>query len=140
MVVVGKRVKASVTGSSILLEWLGEGGVPVSQDQAEERAMVCKHGGEEGKPCPKNWHGDWWSRITKEVALAVMETRRTKFHLDLHISNEDLLGTCRVCLCDLQTKPWVPLKHIINHTSDEVWKELPPHCWIKTEATREHLK
>lgn len=131
-----KRLRAAAVGIATLKDWLGEGGVPVPSETAERRAMVCKHGLPDLKPCPKNWtRGDWWTRVSAFVATAVMNERRAKAQLELRVTHEEMLGTCDVCLCHLPTKIWIPIEVILHRTSEEVWNQLPPHCWIKREGS-----
>lgn len=128
-----KRIKSWYAGSNTLIDWLGHGGKPVAQELAEKRADVCR-------TCPKNVQGDWWDRVTAEVAVRVLDQRREKEKLCLRLPRETELGTCDVCLCHLPVKSYVPIEHIIQHTSDEVWNQLPPHCWIKHEGSGLRLK
>lgn len=119
-------VKHSVNGWRILRDWLGEGGLPVTPQLAEQRAEVCVQ-------CPKNVRSDWLTRVSGAVAKAVLEQRRAKTALAITVPQESELGTCDVCLCNLALKVHVPLPHIIKHTSHQVWSELPTNCWIKRE-------
>lgn len=133
--VAGKRLHAAAVGAATMAEWVGAGREPVSLEVAERRAMVCKHGAGDAKPCPHNWRGDWWTRVTAEVAATVMTQRAEKMRRHLMISNEQLLGTCDVCLCHLPVKCLVPIEHILHNTTDHIWNQLPPFCWIKHEGS-----
>ena len=120
------RAQAFWSGKAILEDWLGEGGVPVPREQAESRAATCV-------ACPKNWEGDWWTLVSREVVHVVLERKRAKEAMKLETSRDVQLHFCRVCLCDLPTKVHVPMKHIAKHTSEDVWKDLPSNCWMLRE-------
>ena len=139
---MGDRIHSALTGIATLRDWLGEDGEPVATEVAESRSSVCRHGGPDGKPCPFNYAGDWWDMVSAEVAISVLNQRAEKARLQIKLHDEVNLGTCKVCLCHLPVKCLVPIEHIIKHTTDEVWNELPPHCWIKAEgsAIRQTLK
>lgn len=119
--------KHTATGALILKDWLGAGGIPVPEDKAIDRSQACFE-------CPKNWRGDWRTKVTGAVAEKVLEQRRMKLQLDLTVPNEEQLGTCDVCLCHLPLKVWVPLLHILAHTSKELMADFPSNCWIPLEA------
>ena len=120
------RLQAAGVGINTLLDWLGEGGVPVAQFHADERAAVCEI-------CPKNKPGNWWDKLGREVVQVVIAQRRAKEALDLHLKCEPDLHFCEVCHCDLKTKPWVPFSHIAARTKDKTWQELPDWCWLNKE-------
>jgi hypothetical protein len=123
------RLQAAGVGVATLKDWLGVGGVPVVQDQAEQRASVCK-------TCPKNKPGNWWDWISREVAHVILSFRRAKAALNLRVKCEEDLHFCEVCHCDLKTKVWVPMERIAKHTSEKVWSELPSWCWLQADKPK----
>lgn len=113
-----------------LLEWLGDGGVPVNGALANERALVCV-------ACPGNRKGDWRNLLTAPAAAAVLRYLRWKDGWSLSTPFDSDLGVCRGCLCQLQLKVHVPLPCIAEGTSGETRGKLAalnPACWIITEA------
>lgn len=123
------RLQAAGVGIATLKDWLGDGGVPVSQGHAEERALVCEI-------CPKNKPGNWWDWIAREVVQVVLSQRRAKAALELRVQCEEDLHFCDVCHCDLKTKVFVPFDHIAKRTKEETWKALPDHCWMLAEKPK----
>lgn len=117
------HVAGSIRGSAALIEWLGEGGKPVSQSVADERARTCS-------TCPKN-SSTWNFRST--IAQAIKRHSEVKHSLSLKTGLDDKLGTCTACECPLKLKIWVPLAHITNHMTSSVEADLHPDCWITAE-------
>lgn len=116
---------------NVLLEWLGSGGKPVPKEQAEKRSVYCL-------TCPKNVAPLWWEKMTKDPIAQAMKTQlELKHSMDMSVSNEDKLGICRVCGCCLPLKVFVSLKHIQEHTPDDVMKSFPAWCWIKLELSEQ---
>lgn len=113
-------------GKETLKEWIGEGGKPVLDSLAENRARICT-------TCPKNVQGDILDSLTGSVAKLLKSQVEAKNHLSLKVPDEDNLGTCEVCGCKLGLKVWVPLSHIKNHMPTEEVAELPMNCWIRQE-------
>lgn len=124
-------VKRIAGGARILSDWLGNGGIPVSQQEAQSRADCCLFG-KNGAKCPKNTQGGFaLSKITKSIADAIHEQLKVKHDLELMVNGEENLHTCSVCLCNLPLKMWTPKDLILKHTSQEVMSELPEWCWMK---------
>lgn len=122
-------VKALAGGGMILSDWLGEGGVPVPVQQAQARANVCLS-------CPHNTKGGFLvSKITKPIAMAIHSQLKLKHDMALKLEGEENLQTCNICICNLRLKPWVPTKHLMEHTSEEVLNEFPEECWVKKELS-----
>lgn len=119
---------------SVLIDWLGEGGIPVSKDMAEHRASICISGFDGGKPCPRNRSPKWWEFAKEPIAEAILGTLEAKNAMDLHVSVEDDLHMCDVCGCCLPLKVWVPIHHVIKHSTEAQLAEFPAHCWIKKET------
>jgi len=120
---VTKRVAAGV---GVLLDWLGESAKPVDQALAEHRATVCA-------TCPQNGKGGLMEYFTGKAADKIKKQIEIKNDLALKTSHDADLGTCLACLCKLDLKCHVPLKHILAHTSEDVKKKLDPRCWILHE-------
>ena len=121
------EIRATASGAATLNDWLGEGGVPVADWQAEARAETCEQ-------CPLNREPFWWEHAKNKIAETVKERLVTKNKMDLRVSNEDDLGICKPCGCVLPLKVWVPIKHIRDHTSPEVFEALPQtNCWLRAE-------
>lgn len=116
-----------LAGGKLFIDWLGEGGVPVIPELANQRAAVCA-------TCPKNTPGDWTQYFTDPVVAAVK--RQIEFRNDLKLSttNDEKLGTCQACLCVLTLKVHTPIQHIVKHMPPEVKKELVPQCWVLAEG------
>lgn len=123
------EVKKTAAGARILGDWLGAGMEPVASSLAESRAAICLE-------CPKNVRGNWRTMVTGAVAEAVKEQAEMKGRIELATPQDHELGTCGVCLCHLPLKVWVPLSHIAEHTSEQVWSELPEWCWMRKESGR----
>ncbi len=119
-------VKSMAAGASLYVDWLGQGGKPVAHSLAESRASVCV-------TCPNNQPGDWKTFFTEQAAALILKTLELKNDMDLSTSVDEKLGLCRVCLCPLKSKAWVPLSHVKAHTSATVLANLPSPCWIKDE-------
>ena len=121
-----------VAGLALLKDWIGEGGIPVSQDHAELRANICVFG-IGGRRCPKNVEKGWWDRIKSVIANTIKMQLEMKNHLNLHVKQEDDLWMCACCGCALPTKVWVPTKHLKEHTDPEKFKAAPSMCWVRQE-------
>lgn len=120
------EIKADVKGGRILKDWFGDGGIPVAQVDAERRAMTCIC-------CKENQPGGWWENAKGRVARAIREQIEMKNQLSLRVQDEESLGTCRVCLCNLPLKVHVPIQYILEHTDDETMNAFPAACWIKNK-------
>lgn len=107
-----------------ITSWLGNGATPVDKDLAQARANVCLN-------CIMN-------RKSNPVVSAAMTPLRAvvqiKNEMKLRVDGEKKLGECSVCKCDLKTKIWVPLEHILGPMNYEEINELPDWCWIKVAS------
>jgi hypothetical protein len=121
---MARRVLAMANGAKTLARWIGEGHQPVDSKLANHRSGVCE-------TCPFNIPGDWFDRVTGAIADMVREEVTAKSAMDLRVQNEDKLGTCHACGCNLRLKVWVPLSVIMGRTSKEEFEELSPNCWIR---------
>lgn len=117
------EIGRDVTGAAILAEWLGAKGEPVTAHLAEKRAKICLN-------CPKNKPGNWWDRNVKDpIANAIRRHVGVKNKLGLTVEREALLGTCKVCGCNLPLAVWVPVVHILHQSPPEELAKFPGWCW-----------
>lgn len=123
--VVGAGVK-TVAGVQTYLDWLGEGGQPVTKKLATERGAICLQ-------CPQNKKGDWKTFFTEQVSSGIMKMFGMIHDLKLETQHDEKLGVCDICLCPLKAKVWAPLTHIKRNIPEKVLFELPGFCWIKKE-------
>ncbi len=120
-------------GARILVEWFGDGAVPVPISLAQARANVCLRGGPDGKRCPKNKEGHHWLNLTADAVRAIAEQMQQKDAMKLRVAGEDGLFACAVCRCPLKLKVHVPLATILEHTDEETRNDFPAYCWLVTE-------
>ncbi len=125
------EIKADVTGAAILKDWLGEGGEPVLSRRAECRSYICLY-------CPENKKGNWWDQLKTELANLIRAQLEIKNKLELRVPEEEHLGTCATCFCNLPLKVWCPIKHIAKHTKPETLARFPGACWQKNEIEHYH--
>ena len=112
------RLRQTATGARILAEWLGDGGVPVERQLAQDRIDTCNR-------CLHNKPTDARS-ITKAVAEAILEQEQARNDMAMFLHGEGLAGVCDVCGCYLKLKAWVPL----SYQGD---RQMPENCWISRE-------
>lgn len=124
---VGASVAKLATGAGVLLDWLGSGGVPVESSLAEKRASTCS-------ACPENGDGNLSKIFTVPISNMIRRQLESRKELKLATSKDDKLGICKVCLCPLPLKVWVPIDSVKEHVSEEIRAQLPAFCWMKTEA------
>lgn len=126
-------------GASVLLDWVGDGMVPVPHDQAQQRADVCLSSGPEGTKCKFNETISPFSHITAPLAEAVHAQLKKKEEMSVAVDGEDRLNDCAICGCVLKLKVHVPLQHIVSGTPDRMFdkfREQAPHCWIVRELNQ----
>jgi len=114
------RIRQTAAGARILAEWLGDGGVPVDRQLAQQRLDTCNR-------CLHNKPTDARS-ITKTVAEAILEQEQARNNMAMFLQGEGSAGTCDVCGCYLRLKVWVPLSYIDDH-------QMPDNCWIFQERS-----
>jgi hypothetical protein len=121
---------ALAAGANILKDWLGEGGIPVTQELAQSRANICLN-------CPQNQEGHFVQKLTTIIAKAIHDQRREKLRMALRVDGEEELHTCAVCSCHLPLKVWVPFQTIAERTTDVQWKEFEAvtDCWVNKEKS-----
>lgn len=111
-------------GVKILSEWLGNGGIVVSPEDAQRRADVCLD-------CSKNEenHG-----LPFSVAMHIKRQKELKSSLDLRVKGEKQLGICSVCQCCIPLKIWVPFQDLMKGDGRSRLPEFPEHCWMVKES------
>lgn len=115
------KVKDAIRFFKLRHSWLGEGGVPVGLEAAQQRADTCL-------VCPKHEPRKWQEYVTGPVANVVRGQLEIKTGMKLAVANEDKLHTCGICECYLPLKVWVPLELARQHTPD--WQNFPSNCWL----------
>lgn len=120
---VAARVRNVAAGVGVLLDWLGSGGKAVEQTLADSRAAICA-------TCPKNDGGDFIAYFTKPIADKIRTQLEIRGDLQLRTPHDEKLTVCSACDCPLKLKVWVPLDHILAHTSEDTKTKLAPQCWI----------
>lgn len=123
---VSHRVKQLAVGREILVEWLGDGGVPVDSEKAESRASVCA-------VCPLNGKSPLTDIFTVPVAALIQKSIERKNEMKLATSKDDVLGTCTACTCPLKLKIWVPIEYISAKIPKVDLDALDAKCWILGE-------
>ena len=117
------RLKQDVRGARTLAAWVGEGGSPVNRALAEQRARICMG-------CPANQ--PMRRQLEASIATAIREQEEIRSQIDLRLPREESLHHCKACGCYLKLKVWVPMRHILAHSSPS---EFPSNCWIQREST-----
>lgn len=124
MSILFDRVKHMADGAMVIREWLGEGGIAVSPEQAQARATTCIG-------CPHNMPGN---PITDVVAKAIRRHLEIKNRgLKLRVNGESSLAECDLCGCQLRLKIWTPIEVIRKRMNKGEAKKLPEFCWQITE-------
>lgn len=122
---VAVGIKRAAQGTAVVVDWLGAGGNPVSQELAEKRAAICV-------ACPKNEPGSWYTEspaeLIRESVKAWQALKGSNFAFET--SQGDKLKSCNVCKCLMRLKVFVPMKHIIEKTPPDIMKEFPSWCWL----------
>jgi len=116
-------VKRVAAGVAVLVEWLGNGAKPVDHVLADRRASVCA-------TCPKNDGGDFTKYFTQPIADKIRTQLEIRGDLQLRTPHDEKLTICSACDCPLKLKVWVPLEHVLAHTSEDTKTKLDPRCWI----------
>ena len=127
------ELRNDITGTAVLRDWLGEGGSPVGQVQANRRAMACC-AGNGGSPCPNNVAPNWWEEHVKDpIAEVIRKQLEIKNKIKLTTKHDDKLAMCSACGCNLSLKVQVPIEHIKRHTPRAVIDKLTAYCWLREE-------
>lgn len=122
-----KSARYLANGAEAWIEFLGPEQEPVALEIATRRASVCAK-------CPLNRPAKGWiDTISTAAAKATKEYFHIRDALELRVEGEEKLGICDACWCPLKLKIWMPIKHIIDHTPEEVLADLHKDCWIRSE-------
>lgn len=121
------QVKRLGVGIGVGIDWLGDDLIPVPVEIAERRAAVCA---KDGDPCPQNGDPNWFEKLTGLAAEEFRKLVALRNEMDLATSRDAQLQTCKACGCDLKSKVWAQLEHILKRTSKEDMAKLDPRCWI----------
>ena len=131
-----------VSGLSVLAEWAGSGLELVPTEQAQARLRVCTDtewtdaSGRKHKGCPHNSVSEAWHLLTKPVAQATLKLLGLRRKMNLALSGDKRAGTCKICLCSLRLKVFVPTETIAEETDEELLKEMPVYCWQRVEILK----
>lgn len=120
-------VKHVAAGVGVLVDWLGQGAMPVPNELAEQRAAVCA-------TCPKNQPGDIFAIFTAPIAEKLRLQLAMRGDLNLTTSHDPALQICSACHCPLHLKVHVPLQHILDHQTVDTTAALDSRCWILHES------
>jgi hypothetical protein len=116
------RIIGFFTRSKVLEEWLGDGAIPVPQQEANQRALICE-------TCPNNKPVNG---LTTAAAKTIEKWVAIKNRRKLFVPNEDKLFFCHACLCKLSLKVHVPHVHIKSYQQQWVTdriRETKSDCW-----------
>lgn len=119
------RLRNYLSGSKILVDWLGAGGKPVSKFEAQSRANICIN-------CPLNVKGGFMDSISGAIAGFL----KAKSDLKLSVAMEEKLHTCEACSCHLPLKVWTPLNYILENMDAGTMAKLHPKCWVKKKSVK----
>lgn len=123
------RGRQLFNGANVLADWLGDGLKPVSPEEAQNRANICKG-------CPRNNPG---FKPVETIAAIIRAWSEKKNELRLEVIGEDKLHTCDLCWCDLKTKVHVPMPTIVDRTPQAMFEKFetdsPKNCWMRQHKT-----
>lgn len=105
----------------VLHAFLEAGGKYVSQEEAENRAIICRN-------CPLNGPANWGcgscSQRIHDLVETIIGKRYTK--------QDDQLGYCGICHCSLTASVHYPLEAQakgLTEEQKEQFKEVSSYCW-----------
>ncbi len=110
-------------GSKTLSEWWGDGGKPVHQTVANERANICR-------VCPQNGKGGLLAKFTVAAAAKIQNSLEEMNDQKMVTPYDKELGVCEACDCVNRLKVWTPIEHIVKNMPPETKARLDPKCWI----------
>jgi hypothetical protein len=125
-------IRQTIKGGSVIDDWLGAGGQPVSQEVADQRAQCCISGND-GGTCPHNKAPLWWEKAKGSIAQAILDMLAIKNEVAMEVHQEEKLSMCSQCGCCLKLKVWTPLIHVRKVLDQKTVTELPRFCWMKKE-------
>jgi hypothetical protein len=124
---LGQAVAAVSGGVRTLADWLGGGGVPVSQELADKRALTCSD-------CPQNGKGDWLSTFTIPAQNLIRRQLQERKDLKLTTPYDDKIQMCEACACPLHLKVHVPIVYVNQRIPPAIREKLDKRCWILHES------
>ena len=127
-----EELRNDAAGLKTLKDWVGEGLVPVSKEQAESRATACTKG-YDGKPCQFNKAPLWWESAKGSIAEAIKKQIELRNKMELSTSQDADLHMCSACGCCLVLKIFTPIKYIKSHTPEGRVELYPRFCWQRIE-------
>lgn len=125
-------------GFGVIVDFIGEGGNPVSPELATQRAAVCATprilpDGTKTERCPFNDQGDWTRYFTVPVSETIRKQLAKRIERGLSTRYDRELNVCEICSCPLKLKVHVPQDYIDQRMPAAVKKDLQesaPWCWI----------
>lgn len=112
---------AAFSYGKVLLEFIKAGGQYVSQEEANERASICRG-------CPMNGRENWGcgscSQRIQELVEKLLGKRETPLDADL--------GYCGICSCSLKASVHYPLEAQAKGVTDEMmesFESVSNYCW-----------
>ncbi len=105
--------------------WLGAGGEPVPQEQAQHRADVCL-------TCPKNKPHPTYENLTAPVAAELRHQIELKSNMHLKVNGEYGLHVCEGCWCLNALKIHAPTIHLKQTPLNDL-QQSNPRCWLLVE-------
>lgn len=120
-----------------LIEWIGEGGQPVSPVLAEQRAETCAGCPEnsDSPTCRPDRRLAWYEWMTEPIAASLGIYLGLKNKMKLATQQDKVLGKCLACRCELKLKVWTPLRHILANADEAGLGRLDLRCWVLHEKS-----
>jgi len=122
-----RRAANVAVGVETLVEWISSGSEAVPSELSEKRAAVCVN-------CPQNERGDLLRWFTKRAATAIKAAVESRKAMNLSTTQDEKLGMCNACGCELHLKVHLPLSRIKSRMTKEVSDALDANCWIRNES------
>lgn len=126
------EIQRDVQSAEALTSWLGQGGVPVGQVQAEHRALSCMTG-DAGRECHFHTAPRWWEVSKLVVAEWIRRQLGVKHKLGLSTPMDVDLKMCSRCGCCTLLKIWTPIEHIRDNLTPGTIETYPAWCWQRQE-------
>lgn len=120
----GSKIKRGVRD---LAFWWLEDEPPVNKELAQARANICMI-------CPIN-ESESGYQIVGMIARKVQAALGLKHKMQLTVNEEDKLGMCGACGCNLKLKVWTPMKILFrNGDKPDYIGDTHSTCWIRSES------